>query len=262
MQLRIVNRADARYALAWSNALFVVALIIAGAAILSHTAPAPFLFEAFRPSASLWRVPTPAGAPPRIYLTFDDGPNPDWTPALLDELARQRVHATFFLIEAHITDETAPIVRRIAHEGHAIGLHTGTRRLMIRSPKSVAAELHAFAERIRSITGHEPCRLFRPHGGWRSASMYDGLRLAGFRLAGWTWGMWDWHWWQEPEGKRAAARISKKASSGDIVVIHDGHHKNPRADRRHAAEVVRLLAPDLSARGFTFERLCDAQNSR
>jgi peptidoglycan/xylan/chitin deacetylase (PgdA/CDA1 family) len=53
-----------------------------------------------------------------------------WTP-LLDALAATDARATFFLIDEHITDETRSIVRRIAEEGHAIGLHSGTRRLMI-----------------------------------------------------------------------------------------------------------------------------------
>jgi peptidoglycan/xylan/chitin deacetylase (PgdA/CDA1 family) len=83
-----------------------------------------------------------------------------------------------------------------------------------------------------------------------------GLSQAGYRLAGWTWGMWDWDWWRAPSADRLFDRLAKKASAGDIVVIHDGHHKNPRADRRHAAETIRRLAPVLRARGFEFGTLC------
>jgi peptidoglycan-N-acetylglucosamine deacetylase len=212
--------------------LAILALVIAGAAVLSHTAPAPFLFEAFRPSKSLWRVAPAAGVPPTIYLTFDDGPNPEWTPALLDALASEGVTATFFLIDEYITPETAPIVRRMAEDGHAIGLHTGKRWLMLMEPDRLAARLSLAADRIASITGTSPCRLFRPHAGWRSASMYDGLERGGYRLA-------------------------RKASAGDIIVIHDGHHKNPRADRRHTPVAVRLLVPALAAKGYSFGRLCD-----
>ena len=233
--------------------LIVLAL---GAAALSHMVPFPFLLEAFRPSRSLWHIDAPRGAPPALYLTFDDGPNAEWTPALLDELGRQNARATFFLIDEHITRETESIVRRIADEGHAIGLHSGTRALMVSSPSALAGRLQRAAARISGITGREPCRLFRPHAGWRSGTMYEGLERAGYRLAGWSWGMWDWHWWQQPRGERVAARLAKKASPGDIVVIHDGHHKDPRADRRHAAETVRLLVPALRARGYTFGTLC------
>jgi peptidoglycan/xylan/chitin deacetylase (PgdA/CDA1 family) len=219
-------------------------------------APFPFFLEAFRPSRSLWHIKPQKGAPPAIYLSFDDGPNPDWTPALLDALRDTGAQATFFLIDQHITPETEALVKRMADEGHAIALHSGTRRLMIMAPDELAAVVHRAAARIEAIAGRAPCRLFRPHAGWRSPSMYAGLARAGYTLAGWSWGMWDWHWWQQPRADRVAARLARKASAGDIVVIHDGHHVTQRADRRHAAETVRLLVPQLRSRGFRFARMC------
>jgi peptidoglycan/xylan/chitin deacetylase (PgdA/CDA1 family) len=234
----------------------VIVVVVAAAAALTHTAPFPFLLEAFRPSRSVWHVRPAPGTPPTLYLTFDDGPNPDWTPALLDALNGTSIHATFFLIDEHITPETEPIVKRIADDGHAIALHSGSRRLMITSPDALAARLRNAASRIESITGSEPCPLFRPHAGWRSATMYEGLEKAGLTLAGWSWGMWDWDWWRKPQAEHVAKKLAKKASAGDIIVIHDGHHKNPRADRRHAAGTVRLLVPELQSRGFAFSTLC------
>jgi peptidoglycan/xylan/chitin deacetylase (PgdA/CDA1 family) len=144
----------------------------------------------------------------------------------------------------------------MADEGHAIALHSGTRRLMIVSPSELSETLLRASARIQTIAGREPCRLFRPHAGWRSATMYEGLERAGFRLAGWSWGMWDWDWWRTPRADRVAVRLARKASAGDIIVIHDGHHENPDADRRHAAEAVRRLVPILKAKGFSFGRLC------
>ena len=240
--------------------MLIAFAVVVFVAALSHMAPFPFLLEAFRPSKSIWHVKPQPGGPPTVFLTFDDGPNADWTPALLDALADVQVRATFFLIDQHITPATEPIVRRIADEGHAIGLHSGSRRPMFKSPDDVAAMLEGQAVRITQITGRQPCRLFRPHAGWRSATMYDGLDRAGYRLAGWSWGMWDWHWWQEPKADYVAKSLSRKASAGDIVVIHDGHHKNPRADRRHAGETVRRLVPALRSRQFTFGTLCPTSN--
>jgi peptidoglycan-N-acetylglucosamine deacetylase len=237
----------------------MLAIVVAlfGAIGFAHTAPFPSLLEAFRPSKSLWRVRAQPDAPPTIYLTFDDGPNLQWTPPLLDALRDHDVRATFFLIDEHINPSTAAVVQRIAGEGHAIALHSGTRRLMILSPAHLSERLQRAASRITSIAGREPCRLFRPHAGWRSATMYEGLDRAGYRLAGWSWGMWDWDWWRQPQADRIAARLARKASAGDIIVIHDGHHKNPDADRRHAAETVRRLVPVLRAKGFAFGRLCE-----
>src|SRR5205814_7061185 len=81
----------------------------AGVLALAHTAPAPFLFDAIAGGRSVWHMPK--RTPPTVYLTFDDGPNPTTTPDLLGVLARERVHATFFLIDRHITAKTAPIVQ-------------------------------------------------------------------------------------------------------------------------------------------------------
>ena len=91
--------------------------LVAGftAVFLAHTAPFPSLLERFTPSKSLWHVPRGTG-PPTIYLTYDDGPNPNATPALLDVLRDGGAHATFFLIDAHLTEATAPIVRRMFDE--------------------------------------------------------------------------------------------------------------------------------------------------
>lgn len=236
--------------------MIFIALAV-GLAVLAHTAPMPFLLEAFRPGRSIWRVPSPPNSAPAIYLTFDDGPNPDWTPPLLDALGDTGAPATFFLIDQHITESTAAIVKRIADDGHAIGLHSGTRRLMFDDPADLAVMLQQAAQRIEAITSHPPCPLFRPHAGWRSGTMYQGLDRIGYRLAGWTWGMWDFDWGRERRADRLAPRLAQKASDGDIIVIHDGHHVNPRADRRHAAETVRRLVPELRARGFVFKPLCD-----
>jgi len=127
---------------------------------LAHTAPFPFLLEAFTPRQSVWRMaPQPAG--PAVYLTFDDGPNVEWTPPLLDALAEEGATATFFLIDEHLTDQSAPIVRRIAAEGHAIGLHSGSRRLMVEDPDDLAARLARQAERIRAIAARRRLRVPR-----------------------------------------------------------------------------------------------------
>jgi peptidoglycan/xylan/chitin deacetylase (PgdA/CDA1 family) len=239
--------------------MLAVVLVVIGAVVASQMVPFPFLLEAFRPAQSLWHVKHVKGQPATLYLTFDDGPNAAWTPPLLDALRDQDVRATFFLIDDHITSETAAIVKRIGDEGHAIGLHTGTRKFMIASEDAMQQHVLAASARIRAITGRAPCPLFRPHAGWRSGNMYGGLQRAGYRLAGWSWGMWDWDWWRTPHADRVSRRLSKKASAGDIIVIHDGHHKNPNADRRHAGETVRLMVPVLRARGFEFAPLCVSQ---
>lgn len=236
----------------------MVWFLLAGFAtvVLAHTAPFPFLLERFAPSKSVWRIPHHAGEPATVYLTFDDGPNPAATPALLDVLREARVRATFFLIDAYVTESTAPIVRRMFDEGHGVALHSNTRAWMVTAPDDLAALLAHNAARIAQLTGHQPCRLFRPHAGWRSGSMYDALARIDYRLVGWTWGLWDWNWYRPREAQELAQRLIRRASAGDIIVMHDGHHVNPAADRRYAVEATRLLLPALKARGYHFGALC------
>jgi peptidoglycan/xylan/chitin deacetylase (PgdA/CDA1 family) len=232
-------------------------LMIAGVAtiFLTHTAPFPFLLERFAPARSLWRMP--GTEPPTVYLTYDDGPNPTATPGLLDVLKTVDARATFFLIDAHLTGETAPIVSRMFAEGHAVALHSNTRRLMFETPTELAAELTGYADRIEALTGSRPCRLFRPHAGWRSGSMYEGLQQIDHRLVGWSWGLWDWNWYRPRDAAKLAERLRRRVSPGDIVVMHDGHHVNPAADRTYAIEATRQLLPALRKRGFSFGRLCE-----
>ena len=161
-----------------------VLIAIVTTVVLAHTAPFPFLLDRFAPARSLWHMPRNT-APPAVYLTYDDGPNPAATPELLDVLRDTGARATFFLIDSHVTDETAPIVRRMFEEGHAVALHSDTRALMIKTPAALAETLTRQRQRIQDLGGASPCRLFRPHAGWRSATMIRGLERIDHRLGGW-----------------------------------------------------------------------------
>jgi peptidoglycan/xylan/chitin deacetylase (PgdA/CDA1 family) len=222
--------------------------------VLSHTAPFPFLLD--MTDRTVWRMPTTA--PPTVYLTFDDGPNPEATPQLLDVLRRHDVKATFFVIDKHMTNETLPIVRRTFEEGHAVALHSHTRTLMFADYAAVAATLQEAAAHIEVLTGYQACRAFRPHAGNRSVTMLTGAGRAGYTIVGWGWMLWDFNWFRRKTADSLVPRLAARASPGDILVIHDGHHKNPRADRRYAVETVDRLIPELKARGFQFGRICPA----
>jgi peptidoglycan/xylan/chitin deacetylase (PgdA/CDA1 family) len=229
-----------------------------GALTFAHFAPFPFLLDWANRDVAMWRVPGAQQRTSVIYLTFDDGPNPDATPALLDVLAAERVRATFFIIDRHLTPDTAPIVRRMFSEGHGVALHSHTRRLMTLSASELAATLDQAAARMEQLTGGRPCAAFRPHGGGRSRSMIRGLRASGRRLVGWGVFLWDWDWFRKPSADRLVPRIARRAGAGSIIVLHDGHHRNPRADRRHTIETVQRLIPALRAKGLQFGTICDA----
>jgi peptidoglycan/xylan/chitin deacetylase (PgdA/CDA1 family) len=234
----------------------MVLLVLVGFAVvaLAHTAPAPFILDAMAGDTAVWNMPR--GEPSTVYLTFDDGPNPTTTPDLLDVLARERVAATFFLIDDHITDDTAPIVRRIATEGHAIGLHSGTRIDVLRSVEGLKRKLTAAAQRIESLAGGPPCRAFRPHAGWRGGEMYAALKQMDYRLVGWGWMLWDFNWLRARTASSTVRRVSNRASAGDIIVLHDGDESAPLRPQPQTVEATARLIPALRARGLVFGTIC------
>ena len=231
----------------------IVALL--GVAMLAHTAPFPFILDWTHPGVAVWRMPR--RSIPSVYLTFDDGPNPTATPLLLDVLRRHDVHATFFLIDRHLTQDTSPIVRRIFEEGHAVGVHSHTRRLMVMQPGTLAATITAAADRMQRLTGHRPCSVFRPHAGWRSWMMMRGLGRAGFRLVGWGFRLWDTELFRQRTPERLVPRLARHAGAGSIIVMHDGHHVDPAADRRYTVATVDRLIPRLRAKGLAFGTICE-----
>src|SRR5512138_753724 len=181
-------------------------IVLAGVGImaLTHTAPAPFLLDVMSGDRAIWHMPRTQV--PTIYLTFDDGPNPTTTPDLLDVLRRENVHATFFLIDRHITNETAPIVRRMFAEGHSVALHSASRKYLLASPDDLARTLSGWADHITSLTGSRPCRAFRPHAGWRGGQMYAALGEIDYKLVGWSWMLWDFNWGRARTAKATVAR--------------------------------------------------------
>jgi peptidoglycan-N-acetylglucosamine deacetylase len=231
-------------------------LLAIGAAIvaLAHTAPAPFILDAMAGDRAIWHMPR--GEPLRVYLTYDDGPNPTTTPDLLDLLQREDVRATFFLIPQHVTGETAPIVRRMFAEGHAVALHSARKSEMLKTPAAMASTLTAAADRIEALAGSRPCRAFRPRGGWRSQSLYAALHQVDFALVGWGWKLWDVELFRPRTADRIVSRLENRIRSGDIIVMHDGSDAAPRRDMGQAVEATRRLIPLLRARGFIFDSVC------
>jgi peptidoglycan-N-acetylglucosamine deacetylase len=230
----------------------VLLAVAIGAFVAAHFVPFPFLLDTTK--ETVWRMPRTET--PTVYLTFDDGPNPTATPQLLDVLAQLQVQATFFVIDKHLTPETAPLVRRAFEEGHAVAIHWHSRELMFKSPSYVASTIQEAAARMELMTGHQACRAFRPHAGNRSIPMIKGAAQAGFLVVGWSWMAFDFNWFRRRNADDLVPRLTRIASPGDIIVIHDGHHKDPRADRRYAVETVDRLIPELRKRGFAFGTIC------
>src|SRR5207249_1786223 len=147
------------------RAMWIVAAVGVGFIALAHLAPTRFILETIAGERAVWHMPRES--PPTVYLTYDDGPNPTTTPDLLDVLHNEHVPATFFVIDEHVSDETAPILRRMFAEGHAVGLHSRAKSYLLLPPSALAKRLTSAADRIEALAGLRPCRAFRPRGGWR-----------------------------------------------------------------------------------------------
>ena len=176
-----------------------------------------------------------------VALTFDDGPDPERTPALLDTLAELGVPATFFVVGER-AENNPELVARIARDGHELGNHTWSHPyLPLKRSRSVAAELARTDAAIARATGIVPALARPPYGG-RSPRNVRAFRRAGKQLVLWDVNSFDW---KGAPGAEVAQRIVDRARPGSIVLMHDGGR-----DHTSTLDAVRLAVPALRARGF------------
>ena len=163
----------------------------------------------------------------RIFLTFDDGPDPRWTPRVLDLLAAHGMHASFFVIGC-VAEQHPALLRRVAAAGHAIGNHTWSHRhpWTLTRARAIDEVLHGGAA-IAGITGRAPA-LFRPPHGRVRRCMVDAARDAGQDMLLWTRSAVDWGPFATPA---AIARRLARAGDADVVLMHDCARSINRPDR-------------------------------
>lgn len=206
---------------------------------------------AFHRNSWLFGAPltTVGGAGKRVALTFDDGPNPDATPLVLDALKERGVRATFFILGRH-ADQWPDLVRRVADEGHAIGNHGWFhRKLHFKSPAYVRNDLTRGTRSIEAACGVHPL-LFRAPHGFRSPWVTSIARSLGQRTVGWSLGVWDS---DRPGVDVIADRTVDGAKPGSILLLHDGDGYDPRGDRVQTARAVPLIVDRLLAQGYQFD---------
>ena len=158
-----------------------------------------------------------------LYLTFDDGPDPVWTPVILDILEAAGVMATFFVIGKQARSIPS-MVRRVAAAGHTIGNHTWSHRHpWTMSPIGARREVSDGTAAISDVLGFPPDFFRPPHGRVRRC-MLDEAENAGQTAVLWSLSAVDWG----PLGHadRIAHRLGK-AGPGDIVLMHDGGDNKP-----------------------------------
>ncbi|WP_409347071.1 polysaccharide deacetylase family protein [Paenibacillus sp. MBLB4367] len=191
----------------------------------------------------VWEVP---GADKRIALTFDDGPDAEQTPKILDILKRYDAKATFFVVGKRV-DRFPDIVRRELAEGHELANHTYSHPYFQGkvSAERLQKEIKTTQDAIWKATGATP-RLFRPPGGYYSQSMVNATKELGYLIV-----LWSWHQdtvdWNRPGVGKIVNKVLNNARSGDIVLFHDFVE-----GRTQTVEALERIMPELQKRGYTF----------
>jgi peptidoglycan/xylan/chitin deacetylase (PgdA/CDA1 family) len=184
----------------------------------------------------------------RLALTFDDGPNDPHTYRLLEVLERHGVQATFFMI-GNFVRQRPDIARATADAGHVLGNHTMSHpNLIFCSNGEVRRELEE-CERAFDDAGVPHAALFRPPHGGRTPTVLRTVRSLGLEPVMWSVSGWDWNS-HAPE--KIVSIVHKQLAGGDVILLHDGGHKQFGTDRSATVRATELMLERFKGEGFEF----------
>ena len=185
-----------------------------------------------------------------VALTFDDGPSPEWTPKILDELKKANIKATFFMIGHHVK-KYPEVARRVAAEGHTIGNHTYAHSVILYyTPEEVEEEIKYTELIIKEVTGQKT-KFFRPPKAWIMHTMKDTVKAMGYEVILWSLNSKDWVTFNH---RYIVKLLSLQVRNGDILLFHDSGNvlSTEGADRSQTVAAIPLLAKKLRKKGFEF----------
>ncbi len=223
--------------------------IVAGALMADHLvlAAASLWPRSSWVGANLSALPAAAARRREVALTFDDGPDPDVTPRVLDLLDRHGARATFFCIGERVRAHPE-IAAEIARRGHRVENHTQTHPHLFACYPAPALrrEVEGAQEAIARAAGRAP-RLFRAPAGLRNPLLDRVLCRAGLRLVSWTRRGFDA---LEKDPDRIARRLLAGLAAGDVLLLHDGAVTRGHGGNPVVLEVLPRLLDELAARGL------------
>ena len=218
-------------------------LVLAAAASWS----APALAPVFPPVARALGVPRRLDRPRVVALTFDDGPHPEGTPAVLEVLAAAGARATFFLVGEQV-ERNPSLAAEIVAAGHGVASHGHVHRNQLRrTPSELREDLRRAHGVIAEATGTEP-RLYRPPYGIFS---WPGLAL--MRDGTWRpllWSRWGRDWTAHATPESIAAKLTGQVAAGDVLLLHDADTYSSAGSHERTAAALPRVFDELARRGL------------
>ena len=198
------------------------------------------------------RIAASAGIPlrmdaPGVALTFDDGPHPEGTPAILELLDAADAKATFFLVGEQV-ERYPGVAAEIARRGHLVGIHCHRHRVQVRlGEAAIRDDLERARAAIHSRVESE-LRLHRPPLGIYSRA---GLRLVREQgLDPLLWSRWGKDWRKRTTPERIARRAAGNLRDGDVVLLHDADHYSARDSWRRTARALPAILDAIERAGL------------
>ncbi|OIK08659.1 polysaccharide deacetylase family protein [Bacillus sp. MUM 116] len=188
----------------------------------------------------------------KIAFTFDDGPNPVYTPQLLDLLKINNIKATFFVVGSN-SEKYPEMIARIHSEGHLIGMHNYVHKSnWVMAPWTLRRHLRMTASIIEKITGNRPV-YYRPP--WGLVTLFDFLLMKQYKIIHWSVMAEDWR--SQGGSEKVKSRLLQKIKKGDVILLHDsgetmGADEDAPLNTIHALKEV---FKELSRQGMTYARI-------
>ncbi|MDD3363671.1 MAG: polysaccharide deacetylase family protein [Syntrophomonas sp.] len=183
-----------------------------------------------------------------VALTFDDGPDPEKTPAVMDSLKKYNALATFFVV-GNRAEKQPQILENMAEQGHEIANHSYSHsysEFSSNKPEIFKEEIDKTAAIIEKITTQKPV-LFRPPGGYLSDNLVNLIKNEQLTIAYWTWQQDSKDWKVGNSGTTIANHIIKNIQPGQIILLHDGANNG-----LETAKAVDILLDKLTHEGYQF----------
>jgi peptidoglycan/xylan/chitin deacetylase (PgdA/CDA1 family) len=200
--------------------------------------------EEMRSADIVWRVRVPTKV---VALTFDDGPDPKYTPTVLKLARDRRLRLTFFLVGREIQLHSDLAKREVA-EGHAVGNHSWDHPTMTYdSQRQDISEIERCEDEIEKICG-ERTHLFRPPKGLWDGDTFVAAEALGYRMILWSVAL-EHHSAKTPQAM--AERVIRKVRPGMIILAHDGEPCHP-IDRSKTMKALPILVEGLQREGYRF----------